>query len=103
MTGIQTCALPISAATALSAPITIALVAKTQSLQSFPLEIFLVDALLCAVLVAASRLALRLTPGLLAARSGGAERILVVGAGRSGRSLDRKSTRLNSSHANISY
>ena len=81
----------IASATALSVPITIAIVAKTQSLQSFPLEIFLVDALLCAVLVSASRLALRMAPDVLAStgrRSG--ERVLVVGAGRSGRSLVRE-------------
>jgi len=81
----------IASATALSVPITVAIVAKTQSLQSFPLEIFLVDALLCAVLVSASRLALRLAPDVFAspARRVG-ERVLVVGAGRSGRSLVRE-------------
>jgi len=81
----------IASATALSVPITVAIVAKTQSLQSFPLEIFLVDALLCAVLVSASRLALRLAPDVFASpgRRGG-ERVLVVGAGRSGRSLVRE-------------
>ena len=42
----------IAAATALSAPIAIAIVAKTQSLAGFPLEIFVVDALLCTMLVA---------------------------------------------------
>ena len=40
------------------------IVAKTQPLDDFPLEIFFVDALLCAALVAGSRLALRLLPGL---------------------------------------
>ena len=80
----------IAAATALSAPITIAIVAKTQSLQSFPLEIFLVDALLCAVLVSASRLALRIVPDVVSSGRRGGERVLVVGAGRSGRSLVRE-------------
>ena len=81
----------IVVATALSVPITMAIVAKTQSLAGFPLEIFLVDALLCAMLVAGSRLALRVAPDLLAAtRGGAAERVLVVGAGRSGRSLVRE-------------
>jgi UDP-GlcNAc:undecaprenyl-phosphate GlcNAc-1-phosphate transferase len=81
----------IVVATALSVPFTIAIVAKTRSLHDFPLEIFFVDALLCAVLVSASRLALRMAPDLLAAtgRRGG-ERVLVVGAGRSGRSLVRE-------------
>ncbi|MBA2462960.1 MAG: hypothetical protein H0V45_14550, partial [Actinobacteria bacterium] len=81
----------IAGATALSVPITIVIVAKTQSLQSFPLEIFLVDALLCSTLVAASRLALRVAPDLLAStarRSG--DRVLIVGAGRSGRNLVRE-------------
>ena len=80
----------IAVSTALSAPITIAIVAKTQSLASFPLEIFLVDALLCAALVAASRLALRMAPDVLAPRGRAGERILIVGAGRSGRSLVRE-------------
>jgi UDP-GlcNAc:undecaprenyl-phosphate GlcNAc-1-phosphate transferase len=81
----------IAVATALSVPFTIAIVAKTRSLQDFPLEIFFVDALLCAMLVSASRLALRMAPDLLAATGrGGGERVLVVGAGRSGRSLVRE-------------
>jgi UDP-GlcNAc:undecaprenyl-phosphate GlcNAc-1-phosphate transferase len=81
----------IAVATAVSTPITMAIVAKTQTLRGFPLEIFLVDALLCAVLVAASRLALRMAPDLAAAaRGGGGERVLIVGAGRSGRSLVRE-------------
>ena len=52
----------IAAAVILSVPITVAIVARTQTLQDFPLEIFLVDALLCMTLVAGSRLALRLLP-----------------------------------------
>jgi UDP-GlcNAc:undecaprenyl-phosphate/decaprenyl-phosphate GlcNAc-1-phosphate transferase len=80
----------IASATALSAPVTIAIVAKTQSLHSFPLEIFLVDALLCAVLVSASRLALRIVPDVWTSGRRGGERVLVVGAGRSGRSLVRE-------------
>jgi UDP-GlcNAc:undecaprenyl-phosphate/decaprenyl-phosphate GlcNAc-1-phosphate transferase len=78
----------IVVATALSVPITIAIVAKTQSLSDFPLEIFLVDALLCSMLVSGSRLALRLAPDF--ARRGSGVRVLVVGAGRSGRSLVRE-------------
>ena len=45
-------------------PVTLAIVAKTQSLVDFPQEIFLVDALLCSSLIAGSRLVLRLLPGL---------------------------------------
>jgi FlaA1/EpsC-like NDP-sugar epimerase len=37
-------------------------VAKTQSLADFPLEVFVVDVLLCTTLVAGSRLALRVAP-----------------------------------------
>ena len=81
----------IGAATALSAPIVIVIVAKTQSLSGFPLEIFAVDVLLCTALVAASRLALRMAPELLAAPRGQTrKRVLLVGAGRSGRTLARE-------------
>jgi len=81
----------IASATALSAPIALAIVAKTQSLSGFPLEIFLVDVLVCTALVAASRLALRMAPDLLAAPRGQArKRVLLVGAGRSGRRLARE-------------
>ena len=59
--------LAIAAATSPLAPIAIAIVAKTQSLAGFPLEIFVVDVLLCTTLVGASRLALRVAPDLLAA------------------------------------
>ena len=82
--------LAIAAATTLSAPIAIAIVAKTQSLADFPLEVFLVDVLLCTALVAGSRLVLRWLPGLLAVRGRTRERVLLVGAGRSGRRLARE-------------
>ena len=79
--------LAVVAAVALSVPITVGIVAAIRPLDSFPLEIFLVDALLCATLVAGSRLALRLLPELKP--SGKQQRILIVGAGRSGRALAR--------------
>ena len=80
--------LAIATAVGLSVPITMSIVAATQTLNSFPLEIFAVDALLCATLVSGSRLALRLLPGL---RAGGERRrVLIVGAGRSGRALARE-------------
>jgi UDP-GlcNAc:undecaprenyl-phosphate GlcNAc-1-phosphate transferase len=83
--------LAIAAATTLSAPITIAIVAKTQSLADFPLEVFVVDVLLCTTLVAGSRLALRVAPDLLAGlRHETRRRVLLVGAGRSGRRLVRE-------------
>ena len=68
-----------------------AIVAKTRPLDGFPLEIFAVDVLLCATLVAASRLVLRVAPDLLAApRRQSRNRVLLVGAGRSGRRLARE-------------
>jgi UDP-GlcNAc:undecaprenyl-phosphate/decaprenyl-phosphate GlcNAc-1-phosphate transferase len=83
--------LAIAAAVALSAPITFAIVRATRPFVDFPLEVFVVDALLCAALVSASRLALRLLPVRGAAR-GQQRRILIVGAGRSGRALARELT-----------
>jgi UDP-GlcNAc:undecaprenyl-phosphate/decaprenyl-phosphate GlcNAc-1-phosphate transferase len=57
---------------------------------SFPaVQIFVIDAILCTVLVGASRLALRLLPETLGPRSD-RKRVLVVGAGRAGRSLARE-------------
>ena len=81
--------LAIAAAVATSVPITIAIVAALRPFGDFPLEVFLVDALLCATLVSASRLALRLLPQKGAPR-GQQRRVLVVGAGRSGRALARE-------------
>jgi UDP-GlcNAc:undecaprenyl-phosphate/decaprenyl-phosphate GlcNAc-1-phosphate transferase len=57
---------------------------------SFPaVQVFVIDAVLCTVLVGASRLALRLLPETVAGR-GDRRRVLVVGAGRAGRSLARE-------------
>jgi UDP-GlcNAc:undecaprenyl-phosphate/decaprenyl-phosphate GlcNAc-1-phosphate transferase len=81
--------LAIGAAVALSVPITIGIVRAIRPFLDFPLEIFVVDALLCMTLVAASRLALRMLPGLSNVR-GAQKRILVAGAGRSGRALARE-------------
>ena len=81
----------IAAAVALSVLPTVAVIAKTQPLDAFPAEIFLVDALLCATLVAGSRLALRLLPGFGERTPRGERtRVLIVGAGRSGRALARE-------------
>jgi len=56
---------------------------------SFPaVQIFVIDATLCTILVGASRLALRLLPETIG-RRGERERVLIVGAGRAGRSLPR--------------
>jgi UDP-GlcNAc:undecaprenyl-phosphate GlcNAc-1-phosphate transferase len=57
---------------------------------SFPaVQIFVIDAVLCTVLVGASRLALRLFPETLGSRAE-RRRVLIVGAGRAGRSLARE-------------
>jgi len=77
----------IAAATFVSAPVALGLLAATRPLKEFPIEVFVVDALLCFVLVAMSRLALRSLPQL---RDRGSRRVLIVGAGRSGRSLARE-------------
>ncbi len=82
--------LAIVAAVVLSVPITIGIVRATRPLVDFPLEIFVVDALLCMTLVAASRLVLRLLPGLSSVRGAPQNRVLIVGAGRSGRALARE-------------
>jgi len=81
--------LAIAGAVALSVPLTIGIVRAIRPLTDFPLEIFFVDALLCMTLVAGSRLALRLLPGLSRARTT-QQRVLIVGAGRSGRALARE-------------
>ena len=58
---------------------------------SFPAaQIFTVDAILCTVLVGASRLTLRLFPEVAAHRGGDRRRVLIVGAGRAGRGLARE-------------
>ena len=79
----------IAVAVAASVPITIGIVRAMRSFVDFPLEVFVVDALLCAALVAGSRLALRLLPGLGNVR-GDQKRVLIAGAGRSGRALARE-------------
>ena len=81
--------LAVAAAIALSVPVTIGIVAALRPFGDFPLEIFIVDGLLCATLVAASRLASRLLPVRGTSR-GDQRRVLVVGAGRSGRALARE-------------
>ncbi len=81
--------LAIAVAVAASVPITIGIVRAMRSFVDFPLEVFVVDALLCAALVAGSRLALRLLPGLGGVR-GDQKRVLIAGAGRSGRALARE-------------
>jgi UDP-GlcNAc:undecaprenyl-phosphate GlcNAc-1-phosphate transferase len=81
--------LAIAAGVGLSGILALVILEAMQPLGDFPREIFFVDALLCLVLVGASRVALRLLPRW-AGRSGDQRRILVVGAGRTGRSMVRE-------------
>lgn len=84
-------ALVIAVACAVSALASYVIVVATRPLGDFPARVFVVDALLCTALVTASRLVLRVLPARGGTRSGGAaHRVLVVGAGRSGRSLARE-------------
>jgi UDP-GlcNAc:undecaprenyl-phosphate GlcNAc-1-phosphate transferase len=79
----------LAAATFLSGLVALGILRLTWDLGDFPPEIFLVDALLCLLLVGSSRLVLRALPVLGSTRSE-QRRVLVVGAGRSGRSLARE-------------
>ena len=81
--------LAVGVAVVLSVPLTMGIVASIRSFLDFPLEIFVVDALLCLTLVCASRLVLRMLPGLSTPR-GTQRRVLIAGAGRSGRALARE-------------
>jgi UDP-GlcNAc:undecaprenyl-phosphate GlcNAc-1-phosphate transferase len=83
-------AVPIAVGCLGSAVAAYVLLVALRPIGSFPaIQIFVIDAILCTVLVGASRLALRLFPETLGARSG-RTRVLVVGAGRAGRSPARE-------------
>jgi UDP-GlcNAc:undecaprenyl-phosphate/decaprenyl-phosphate GlcNAc-1-phosphate transferase len=79
----------LAAATALSSLAALGILLLTWDVGDFPLEAFAVEALLCFFLVGASRLVLRVAGGVVGAR-GGRRRVLLVGAGRTGRSLARE-------------
>ena len=82
--------LPIALGCAVSAVAAAGILVALRPIGSFPaLQIFVIDAVLCTVLVGASRLTLRLLPETLAHR-GHRRRMLIVGAGRSGRGLARE-------------
>jgi FlaA1/EpsC-like NDP-sugar epimerase len=84
-------ALVIAIACAASALAALVVVETTRSLASFPWEVFALDALLATVLVAGSRVLLGLAlEARDHARSDERRRVLVVGAGRAGRSLARE-------------
>ncbi len=80
---------PIAVACVTSAVVAYVILISLRDIGSFPIEVFVVDALLATVLVGASRLTLRLLPELRAARRHG-RRVLIVGAGRAGRGLARE-------------
>ncbi|HZO50808.1 MAG TPA: hypothetical protein VFB26_11730 [Gaiellaceae bacterium] len=81
----------IGAACAVSALVALGVVRLLVPFDGFDWKTFPLDGVVCAVLVAGSRLALRLRPHALAARRGDPRRrVLLVGAGRSGRSLARE-------------
>ena len=82
-------AVPLGVACVVSAAVAYAALAALRPLGPFPaLEIFVVDAVLCTLLVGGSRLTLRLLPELRRRRE--RRRVLVVGAGRAGRGLARE-------------
>jgi UDP-GlcNAc:undecaprenyl-phosphate GlcNAc-1-phosphate transferase len=80
----------IVAAVAVSEVIAVGILALTQTFGDFSTSVFAIDFLLCSPLIVASRFAERgLVRGLSFARNDG-RRTLVVGAGRTGRSLLRE-------------
>jgi UDP-GlcNAc:undecaprenyl-phosphate GlcNAc-1-phosphate transferase len=83
-------ALAIAAAVFASELLAYGIVVATRALGPFPARVFLVDAVLCTALVTASRLALKALPALRIARARDRRRVLVVGAGRHGRSVARE-------------
>jgi UDP-GlcNAc:undecaprenyl-phosphate GlcNAc-1-phosphate transferase len=84
-------ALAIAVAIGISEILALGVIVATRPLGGFPARVFLVDAVVCTALVTSSRLVLRLLPELGAARRRGARRrVVVVGAGRAGRSLVRE-------------
>jgi UDP-GlcNAc:undecaprenyl-phosphate GlcNAc-1-phosphate transferase len=83
-------ALPIAVGCIASSGIAYLVLVALRPIGSFPAtEIFVVDAVLCTLLVGGSRLALRLLPEMRGRRLP-RRRVLVAGAGRAGRSLVRE-------------
>ena len=81
----------IGSAVAISEVVTLGYMALTQTLGDFSRSFFVVDALICAAAVAASRLAERaLLTGARSYRDRAGRRTLIIGAGRTGRSLLRE-------------
>jgi UDP-GlcNAc:undecaprenyl-phosphate GlcNAc-1-phosphate transferase len=81
----------IASAVTISELFALGYISTTQSLGDFSRTVFVVDALICAVIIAASRLAERaLVVSREAVRDRAGRRSLIVGAGRTGRSLMRE-------------
>jgi UDP-GlcNAc:undecaprenyl-phosphate GlcNAc-1-phosphate transferase len=82
----------VVAAVAISAVLAYAFVALTNEWGDFPRSVFVVDALLCVLLVGSSRFGERALDSLLESlrQRGSRRRTLIVGAGRGGRSLLRE-------------
>jgi UDP-GlcNAc:undecaprenyl-phosphate/decaprenyl-phosphate GlcNAc-1-phosphate transferase len=81
----------IASAVTVSEVVALAYMAVTQNMGDFSRSFFIVDALLCATAIGASRLAERaLVTGLHSYRSRTGRRTVIVGAGRTGRSLLRE-------------
>jgi UDP-GlcNAc:undecaprenyl-phosphate/decaprenyl-phosphate GlcNAc-1-phosphate transferase len=81
---------PIAVGCVVSAVIAYGILVAIRDLSPFPaIEVFVVDAMLCTLLVGASRLTLRLLPETRA-RLRHDRRVLLVGAGRAGRGLARE-------------
>jgi UDP-GlcNAc:undecaprenyl-phosphate GlcNAc-1-phosphate transferase len=80
---------PIAVGCLASGLIAYVILVALRPIGSFPSEVFVVDAVLCTLLVGASRLTLRLLPETRALRRR-RQRVLIVGAGRAGRGLSRE-------------
>jgi UDP-GlcNAc:undecaprenyl-phosphate/decaprenyl-phosphate GlcNAc-1-phosphate transferase len=81
----------IVSAVAVSEVVALAYIALTRNFGDFSRSFFVVDGLLCAVTIGASRFAERvLVNGLRSYRDRTGRRTLIVGAGRTGRSLQRE-------------
>ena len=81
----------IACAVVISEVVTLAFMDLTQDMRDFWRSVFIVDALICMVAIAASRFAERaIVTGAASVRDRSGRRSLIVGAGRTGRSLMRE-------------
>jgi UDP-GlcNAc:undecaprenyl-phosphate GlcNAc-1-phosphate transferase len=84
-------ALSIACAVVISEAVTLAFMVQTQYMRDFRRSFFIVDALICMVAITTSRFAERaIVNGVQSMRSRAGRRTLIVGAGRTGRSLMRE-------------